>query len=103
MGTAPEPRQHPAMPSPKRVVRRSLTMLRSLGYPDVVGLVMIRYVAREAGKQLAEAGFADLDWLDEVAMLAQERLDGSHPSDTDSEDTDHGDGPSSTAGSTARQ
>lgn len=89
------------MPSPQRVVRRSLTMLRSLGYPDVVGLVMVRHVAREAGKQLAAAGFTDLGWLEQVAQLAEERLSGFHPSDTDSEETDHGDGPSSTAGSTA--
>lgn len=91
------------MPSPQRVVRRSLAMLRSLGYSDVAALVLVRSLAREVSRQLAEAGFTDLDWLEQVAAMAKDRLDGSRTSDTDSRETDHGNGTGSTTGSTTGQ
>lgn len=89
------------MPNPDRLVRRSLTMLRSIGYSDVAALTIVKVTARLVREQLDAAGYTDTDWLDQVATIAQDRLASHHPSDTDHRRSDHGDGPGGRTGRTA--
>lgn len=90
------------MPSPGRLVRRCLTMLRNLGIADSDALTLIAAVALEAERRITGNGYDVGDWFQDIAQDAYNRLSSRHPSITDQTGDDHGDGTSGRTGRTAQ-
>lgn len=101
MGTAPKPEQPLAMPSPKRVVGRSVRTLKRLGMSEHEALKTVYVCAVSVFARLIFAGQENSDWVMQILETARERLESLDPSNSEHTGEDHADGTGSRAGESA--
>lgn len=99
MGTAPDTRQHPAMPEPARIVGRSIALLRRLGLTESQAAVTVYSVALQVRERLDITGHGDSYWVAGLIASARDRMLVPSPSITEQNGNDYGDGSSSRTGS----
>ena len=89
------------MPDAVRVVSKSLSHLRHLGFNDTAALMTIVMAARQASGVLRLAGITDLRWLESIADTAERAMPFPLPSTSDHQEREHADGAGGRTGRTA--
>lgn len=80
----------PAMPSPKRLVRRSIRLIERFGYDRYHAAIMVATIASEVRAGLAGDATADPEWIAHVAAMAWYEVARSRPPQVTQEVDNHG-------------
>lgn len=86
------------MPSPARVVARSVRVLRRLGLSEYEAYLTVGSVAMAVRRRLLRSGAPDSEWIGQIATTAQTRIAALNPSRHDYPGEGYGDGPGGRTG-----